>query len=186
MEINKHINIIQKSCDEFIADNLQNIIDHIQNNKILIDKDYKEFKVENIPSKSWGIYVFYIHPSETLEKYKALEYLWHTANGKLNSPKAIKGKFEKLEKDEPACFYVGKSEDLSKRISQHIHQKTNPSTYGLKISEHDKLHKDYKFSFSYYILKEKPSKEIKDAMKCLLVTLESNLRHQMKPLIGKQ
>ena len=102
------------------------------------------------------------------------------------SPQVIKSKFRPLMINKEYCLYVGKSENLPSRISQHVHQKTKNTTFGLKLSEHDGLINDIDLSYSYFVFGENPDPKIKDAMKCLVVTLEKYLRSELKPLIGKQ
>jgi phenylpyruvate tautomerase PptA (4-oxalocrotonate tautomerase family) len=188
MEIDNYIKTIQESCTDFIKQNLVKVLTQIEQNKTLLDNNYTEIKIDHIDKKSWGVYVFYINPQKEILTYDDLKNLWKTdLNDKpLQSPTVIKGKFKVLTAGKSACFYVGKSENLASRISQHIHQSTKPSTYGLKISEHNRLHSDNTFAYSYFVLKTNPADKIKDGMKCLLVTLERHLRDKLKPLIGKQ
>jgi len=123
-----------------------------------------------------------------ISTFADLNNLWETDldDKRLHSPKVIKSKFKTLDTGQSICFYVGKSEDLTNRISQHIHQRTKYTTYGFKISEHNRLHLDNTFEYSYFVFKTNPADNIKDGMKCLLVTLERHLRDKLKPLIGKQ
>ncbi len=188
MEIDQYIETIQGSCNDFIKQNLYNVLTQIEQNRTLLNSNYCEISIDHISEKSWGVYVFYIIPKKAILTYDELRNLWETdLNDKpLKSPKVIKGKFKALTVGQSACFYVGKSEDLTSRIRQHIHQSTKPSTYGLKISEHNRLHSDNAFAYSYFVLKTNPAVKIEDGMKCLLVTLERHLRDNLKPLIGKQ
>ena len=188
MDIETLLNTIQKSCDDFLSQNSESILAQMEGNKKAIDNNFTEFKIENIEKNSWGVYVFYINPSKTISTYTDLNNLWETDlnDKRLHSPKVIKGKLQILTAGKSTCFYVGKSEDLGNRISQHIHQRTKYTTYGLKISEHTRLHAENTFSYSYFVLKVKPEENIKDGMKCLLVTLERHLRNELNPLIGKQ
>jgi hypothetical protein len=188
MEIETLLNTIQESCDEFITQNSTNILKQIEENIEVIDNNYTNFKIQDIDKNAWGVYVFYITPANSILTYEDLNNLWSTdlQNNILHSPRIIKKRFQKLNADQSYCFYVGKSEKLEYRINQHIHQRTKHTTYGLKISEHDRLHSENTFSYSYFILKTKPADSIKDGMKCLLVTLERHLRTNLRPLIGKQ
>lgn len=188
MEIDSLLDTIQKSCNDFITLNLNNILAQIEENKKTIDNNFSEFKIENINNNSWGVYVFYINPKKKIPTYNDLNNLWETdlKDKRLHSPKVIKSRFNALNIGQSTCLYVGKSEDLEHRISQHIHQRTKYTTYGLKISEHDRLHSDNTFSYSYFIIKTNPTDNIRDGMKCLLVTLERHLRTRLNPLIGKQ
>lgn len=188
MKIDNLLKTIQDTCNDFITQNLGNILTQLEQNKTSLDNKFSEFKIDTIDKKSWGVYVFYINPQKTISTFDELNSLWETdlSNKRLHSPRVIKSKFKTLGIGQSVCFYVGKSEDLSSRISQHIHQKTKYTTYGLKISEHNRLHSDNTFEFSYFVIKTNPADNIKDAMKCLLVTLERHLRDELKPLIGKQ
>lgn len=188
MEIDNILISIQNSCDSFISQNIENVLVQLEKNMVTINTDFSEFKIDKLESNSWGVYVFYSNPKMSIANYEDLNNLWQTNKDdkRLHSPMAIKGRFKSLTKGELACMYVGKSEDLLKRISQHIHQTTKYTTYGLKISEHDRLHGDFIFSYSYFVIKNKPSEKYKDGMKCLIVTLEKHLREKLRPLFGKQ
>lgn len=188
MEIDTLLNSIQDSCNNYIGQNIANILTQLEQNKTSLDNNFSEVKTDHIDKKSWGVYVFYINPQKTISTYEDLNNLWQTDmdDKRLHSPKVIKSKFKTLAVGQPTCFYVGKSEDLAGRIRQHIHQRTKYTTYGLKISEHNRLHLDNTFAYSYFVIKTKPADQIKDGMKCLLVTLERHLRNRLKPLIGKQ
>ncbi len=188
MELDTLLKTIQDTCNDFITQHLDNILTQLEQNKASLDNNFSEFKIDHIDKKAWGVYVFYINPQKTISTFDDLNNLWETdlADKRLHSPKVIKSKFKTLDIGQSICFYVGKSEDLTSRISQHIHQRTKYTTYGLKISEHNRLHSDNTFSYSYFVLKTNPEDNIKDGMKCLLVTLERHLRDKLKPLIGKQ
>ena len=187
MEIENNLIDIQKSCDDFIAQNFAEILVELEQNKVNITMPFPDFKADKLQKKSWGVYVFYITPENTITTYEDLNNLWQNKEDqRLHSPKAIKGRFEILNSGKQCCLYVGKSENLVSRISQHIHQKTKHTTYGLKLSKHDTLSQHCGFSYSYYVIKENPPIKYKDSMKCLLVTLERHLRNKLEPLIGKQ
>lgn len=188
MDIDSTINIIQKACDEFINKNIDDILIQIKNNKSIINNNYNEVNISNIDKKTWGVYAFYIILQTNISTFKELNKLWKTnlKNKRLHSPAVIQNKFKPLMANYPTCIYVGKSEDLASRIKQHIHQETKYTTYGLKISEHDRLHLENSFEYSYFIIKNNPSDGIKDGMRCLLTTLERTLREKLNPLIGKQ
>lgn len=188
MEIANHLHTIQDSCNDFIERNIDEVLNQLEQNRSPLNSKFSEIGDLDIEKNSWGVYVFYIEPKEPIETYERLCELWITdsKDNKLMSPKPIKGRFNLIGCDTPACFYLGKSENLRHRISQHIHQKTAASTYGLKLSAHDRLHENNLFSYSYCTLKVNPGKEYYESMKFLLVTLESHLRRDLKPLIGKQ
>ena len=187
MELDNYLTLIQNNCDELIDEYSEDILKHLKSKENQISVDFSKPQIDFIEPKSWGIYAFFIHPKKDISTYVELEELWieKLNNKKLKSPNVIQQRFQKLEKNKTYCFYVGKSENLKKRISQHIHQATNPSTYGLKLSEHDKIHKSNTFSFAYFILKNNPNQNI-GAMKFILESLEKHIREELKPLVGKQ
>ncbi|CAG0964414.1 hypothetical protein FLAV_00881 [Flavobacteriales bacterium] len=188
MEIDTILKTIQDSCNDYIGQNLEYILTELEQNKTMLDNNFSEIKIDHIDKNSWGVYVFYINPKEKISTYDDLNNLWQTDlnDKRLYSPSVIKSRFKALNIGQSTCFYVGKSENLASRISQHIHQRTKYTTYGLKISEHNRLHSSNTFEYSYFITKENPACRFKDGMKCLLVTLERHLRDKLHPLIGKQ
>ncbi len=128
MEIIKYTKRIQKISDEFFSEeNLKKICEEIKNNKTEITGDLKEFKVTNIEQNSWGIYVLFIQPKTQISSYEELEKLWETneKKKKLNSPRVIQSRFQELNTGKNYCLYLGKSENLIKRINQHIHHPKN-------------------------------------------------------------
>ncbi len=183
IKLNEYAKSLQQNLDDFIETNLPFIKKQIESNLINITGKFEDFEFDKVNKNSWGVYVFYVKLNQEIPKFEDLEGLWNAE--KLKSPKVIKSRFRELEEGVYHCLYVGKSENLRKRINQHIHQETNPSTYGLKLSEHSKFTKNNEFKVGYFVLDENPSKNL-DAMKYLLVMLEKELRAELKPLIGKQ
>ncbi len=176
---------IEKNIDLFLKENLDNIPKIIQNNTKEITGDFKNYVVEGIHPKTWGIYIFYIKPKKDIATYEDLWELWEGDDKKLKSPKAIKKRFEALNKNESHCFYVGKSQNLATRINQHIDQKTKGSTYGLKLSEHNNFINNNTIQFSYITLDDNPEENFR-AKNFLLISLETKLREELNPLVGKQ
>ncbi len=187
MNTEKYSKEIEKLTNTFLDNNLKSINTHLENNKINLRNEFSKINIKSVNAKSWGIYVFYIQSRIVIETYEQLNNLWETNSKgeKLKSPKVIKSRFQSLLPKKDNCLYIGKSENIKKRIEQHIHQKTAPSTYGLKISEHNRLHLNTIFKFSYFILKENPKENI-GALKHLLISLEKKLRTELRPLVGKQ
>jgi len=193
MNISKYAQPIQESCKNFIDENLDDIYKHLttEENKVKLN-DFSKNDIDEVlaDEKSWGIYAFFITPVEGQNfTYGQLEEHWKKMKEDKKTgeiPKTIKGRFEGKERDSiksPTCLYLGKSEELGKRIRQHIHSSVK-GTYALKISKHTKLHKIFTFKYSYVQIE--PNGDFKDGMQCLLLTLEKRLREQLKPLIGKQ
>lgn len=187
MTLDQILQNIQSNCDLYINTNSTSIDKILEDNFTIISSPFPEFLLSNIENNTWGVYVFYIKVNKGLVVYEDLNNIWQTnlSEKRLHSPKAIKGNFKPLKENQWHCFYVGKSENLPGRVSQHIHQRTAFTTYGLKLSEHDRLHENAEFAYSFCPLKSNPT-DNKDGLKCLVVTLERHLRMKLKPLIGKQ
>jgi hypothetical protein len=187
MNVADIIKNLQENCDKYLEKNSLDILNTIQNELIPVTDSLKDFKVQNISPNSWGVYCFHIKFRQPISTFAELESIWQTnlAGERLICPKPIKTRFKPLEQNKWHCFYVGKSETLASRISQHIHQKTRETTYGLKLSDHDRLINLCEFTYSSYTLSVNPKAQ-KDGLKCLVVTIEKFLREELKPLIGKQ
>ncbi len=187
MTLDQILETIQNSCDQYININSIAIDKTLTNNFTTVSMPFQEFKLKNIEINTWGVYTFYIKLNNNIANYADLNNLWQTdlMEKRLHSSKVIQGHFKPLDAGKWHCFYVGKSENLHGRVSQHIHQRTAFTTYGLKLSEHDRLHGNAEFAYSFYAVKKNPI-ENKDGLKCLIVTLERHLRKKLKPLIGKQ
>jgi hypothetical protein len=163
----------------------EDILKYLENNKKGVDNISSESK----DTPLCGVYVFYIKLKKEISTYDDLSTYWETNKSNESIPyipKIIKERFQPLKIGISTCFYVGKSRNLLHRIQQHISQQTKETTYGLKISKHDRLHEISTFKYSYYVIKDKFDDKKKDAMEFLLVTLEKYLRGKLKPLIGKQ
>jgi hypothetical protein len=185
---------IQDVCYDFINQNSVDIFKELKNNKKPLSGIFSNFQVSKITKKSWGVYVFWITQKNDINTFEDLETLWE-ANSKGDiikySTQPIKKRFPPkggLKAGIEHCFYVGKSEDLASRIEQHINQPNEKTTYGLKLSAHDKLHSVCDFEYSYCVIhkgKLKPDSQ-KNGFQNLLVILEKHLREYLNPLIGKQ
>jgi hypothetical protein len=155
--------------------------------EIQIERPYDIYRFPHSLVNSFGVYSFHIKTSIDIPEHKDLEGLWLTdSSGKrLYSGKPIKQRFKFVKKDVWTCLYVGKSENLEGRIMQHIHQATKYTTYGLKLSHHDRLHHISEFAYSFFEVAKTPITNVY-AMKALLTALESKARNELMPLIGKQ
>jgi len=97
----------------------ESIIDKFNFNSELIDGE----KHKSLFNK-FGIYVFYLRP---LKAY-CFEELYGDWNfdGYKNHPRIIKSKFssyEEIKTDQWYPLYIGKAENLGKRINEHINHK---------------------------------------------------------------
>ena len=96
----------------------------------------------------------------------------------------------KLELQEPCeagwfSLYIGKGEKLKNRIDEHLNHPPTHATYGLKLSKREKFLDDHEIEIGFWHLPEMPgvSREIKQF---IITNLESRLRDELKPWIGKQ
>lgn len=136
--------------------------------------------------KKFGIYVFYIRPLKSY-CFEELDEDWNI-DGYSNYPQIIKSKFssyEKIRTDQWYPFYIGKAEDLGKRINEHINHKDAIRTYGLKLKDR-MFFTPQNIQYSYWKLPEELADSAKDIKQFLLRHLENELRGRMKPWIGRQ
>lgn len=134
--------------------------------------------------KSQGIYLFEVKCS-SLDDLTALKNIWESyrKTGSIkNTPKLIKSRFDNWSKkiSEPMWIpmYIGKSEDLAKRIDEHINLNLDSSTYSMKLKHWPQL-KGYTFKCSIIKL------ELKN-YDWIATDIEQYMRTQYNPIIGKQ
>lgn len=176
---------IEKEIAAYLKGIEKELYNTLELNKKVID-DYSGLeKINNNADAVWGIYVFYIQPKMNIATYAELDKLWVANTDVKYTPSLIVKRFQSLEADKEYCLYVGKSEKLSYRIAQHIHQKIDSSTYGLKLNGHKELLECSNVSYSFYPLIDNP-KNYLNAAKAILENLEKKLRTELSPLIGKQ
>jgi len=133
---------------------IDNYIESIQNNweKILpalklkakkaLDKkqyiiNFENQKNDKLPETP-GIYLFHIKPTVIINNNN-IEKIW-MSNGVIKfSPNIIlkRVKFEKINKWYP--LYIGKTENLLKRINEHCFQDLDKTTYSMKLRHRKKL-----------------------------------------------
>ena len=134
----------------------------------------------------FGIYAFYVKPKVKYSCVEDLKKIWEI-EGFRKYPKVVKKRFEVQEPCETGwfCLYIGKGEKLKKRIEEHLYHHTTHATYGLKLKDREQFLDDNEIEVGYWHLPEMPgvSREIKQF---IITNLESMLRDEMKPWIGKQ
>ena len=119
------LNKIWQNLDKEVI--LKQILDDINKSQFNIDLNSKA-----IPNQ-FGLYVFFIKPGTRYDSIKMLEDDWINLEFS-NYPKIIKKRFETNSNiEEWIPFYIGKSEKLGKRISEHLNHQKNHATYGLKL-----------------------------------------------------
>lgn len=160
---------------EFI---IENILVDINNNRLDI-----EAKIDSIPNK-FGIYIFFIKPKSSYSNIDDLSKDW-VLNEFKNYPKIIKKRFESNSKQGNwHVFYIGKSEKIKTRISEHLTHHKNHATYGLKLSERTNFKSKNEIHVGYWIF---PDEKISNEVKQFFITnLERLLREKLNPWIGKQ
>jgi len=142
-------------------------------------------KFDNISSKK-GLYFFKIKvinlqndSIQTFKKnWKKVKY----------TPNIIQKRWDKslkeLESQEYVAFYIGKSENIKKRVEEHIYALKKDKTYlkntsSLRLKEHfDKDNNMDKFEFSIGYIELPIESE-------LLTLLESGLREDLSCIVGK-
>lgn len=149
-------------------------------------KDW-ESKIKEDELKFGGIYLFEINKEYSnisyqnwLEKFKEK---WENDEIK-KSALIYQNRFEILLYNEPEDkwlpFYIGKSENVFKRIKEHITKDKNSSTSALKLNSRKSVEAS---SFRLKVLRVEVDKE---NYNLILTEIEKRLREKHNPLVGKQ
>jgi hypothetical protein len=142
--------------------------------------NYKDVK------NTFGVYIFYIKP-KVAYNLKTLNKNW-SEKGFYKYPKIIQKRFSKhlnINTNHEYVFYIGKSEKLGSRIREHITHGKTVSTYGLKLKERVYFNKQ-NITFSYWELPEELERCTKEIKQFIITQIESELREQWNPWVGKQ
>jgi hypothetical protein len=158
---------------------LDAIIEYLEANQQPISST--NYKLIN---KTWGIYVFYIEPDCEFT-YDMLCKSWNQ-DGYDKYPKTSKTRFLKSINENKLhyTFYLGKTENIAKRIEEHITHKDKHPTYSLKLN--GRLSFNQNILCSYWELPFEFEKFPKEVKQFLITQLESKLRNKLNPWIGKQ
>ncbi len=157
------------------------IQNHFQNHQLPISN----FRYESLKNK-YGIYIFYIKPSKVYT-YESLCEDWIQFNYD-KYPKVIKRRFNHyipIDKERWYPFYIGKSENLGKRLNEHINHNDKISTYSLKLNGRKKFNPN-NIKYSYWNLPDEVKSCPKEIKQFLLTQLEHQLRQELKPWVGRQ
>lgn len=142
-----------------------------------LETEYKEKK---------GIYFFQIEndlKSKNFDEwYKDFEKRWVCCNNKITHTSktvAPRIKSHKGNKIDWIPLYIGKAENLSKRVKEHLSNGAASTTYALKLKERKSCLKDYNFKLSVIDIDVENYDQI-------VPIIENTLRDKYKPIIGKQ
>lgn len=148
-----------------------------------------EFKIDGIEKsdlknidKKPGIYLFYIlNEKKSNEFEKWFTKIWNTNSLKKiqHSPVIIKERISKKDYNEKWIeLYIGKSKNIHKRIEEHIFLEGSKSTYALKLKSRN--FSNLIFKINWLVLEDLTQSNV------ILNILESEIRNQLLPIIGKQ
>ena len=177
------INLIDawnRIASDIIPDALQSLTNNTYEINFSTDKQI-------IAPKSFGVYLIEICPHEGFSFSKFLTD-WKKDTTIVKTPNIIKRPVKIEGNDVWYPFYIGKSEKLQSRISEHCFQERHKTTYSLKLRCHSDLITQAKFRFSYYeIAPNIPDNVlVKSALQYIITNLEKELREKLSPWIGKQ
>lgn len=148
--------------------------------------DFSKEAIKEIPI-SFGIYLFQVKPVKEVTLEDLLE-IWEDDNRKLGkTPKPIKSRFVYNKEEQYQPFYLGKAENLSKRINEHCFQESHKTTYGLKLKWRERLRNEMEINYNYYPIPFDSDSVVGNSpIQFLITNLESEIRKEIKPWVGKQ
>ncbi len=107
------------------------------------------------------------------KKWEAKKYL------KKHCPVIAKGRLKKHgQLDEWIPLYIGKSNNVYKRVDQHLNKELNSTTYALKLMARENLKEDeFRVSIIRFDI---------DNYDTIMPFIENKMRERYNPIIGKQ
>lgn len=137
-------------------------------------KDGKEI------SKHTGIYLFKSESEHMTQKN------WDSYKNHMKE-KRPENKVPKWNKDHKEdFFYIGKSNDLKKRIKEHT-DTASPSTYALKLKEFKQCFSDFEYKIHIFYPKDLDRKNSSISnYRAINELVESVLHDSLKPMIGNK
>ncbi|MDD7914116.1 hypothetical protein H9I45_00800 [Polaribacter haliotis] len=158
-----------------------------------IEKIINELKLKSERNEDYttiendfGVYVFFIKPHENFTNDSLLA-AWREPSYS-NYPKVAKTRFNSYKNiniNEVYPFYIGKSEKLGSRITEHFTHKGTTSTYSLKLKDRTLFDKN-EITFAYWKLPKELENHPKTLKQFIITELEKKLRNKLMPWIGKQ
>jgi len=140
-----------------------------------------------------GIYLFWVKiPTCLVEREKALDHVLKVWDGErvhlgvIKYPKVVKKRARETllsnKENEWVPLYIGKTENLAKRVAEHIDLSSDKATYSMKLRASRDLFSKHKWEFAVSTIS---FGKLGDAY-YLCEIVESELRKILKPVIGKQ
>jgi predicted GIY-YIG superfamily endonuclease len=166
----------------------QSIFSNEEVDKIIGNLVFKSIEKENYNNidNIFGVYIFNIKPHKVFD-FDSLKDFW-TEESYRNYPKVPKILFEtykNIDTQNKYPFYLGKAENLRKRIEEHIQHRDKKSTYSLKLNGRTNFNSE-NISFAVWYLPNELKRHPKPIKQFIITELEKKLRNKLNPWIGKQ
>lgn len=186
-QIEEIINKAAELRSKLIAANIIDIIFQkmVESRHIFSLMDESPF--EGVDSKP-GIYFFEVKfPFIEKEKLGEFGTSWGLAKAKgliHDCPRYYKGRvkpnLDALRRGDFVSLYIGKQENIQKRLNSHLNDELSSTTYGLKLKARWKILQGCEFRASWVAFDIPP-----EAYFCIEL-LENAIRAKVNPLLGKQ
>lgn len=167
------------------VENYISVLNFIENNCFML-KNYKKDDLNNLSEKQ-GVYFIEVKMSEkfdTFEKWlKVFKDDWAKDNITSKTPKISDkwiNEYKKIKQknDNWIPLYLGKSENIKKRVLEHFEKKVSSTTSALKLNARKKIY-EYEFKLSIIEIETK-------YYSLLMHKIEEKLRDNHCPIVGKQ
>jgi len=153
-----------------------------------------QIDIENFDATALGIEskpgLYYFHANFEESNYTSFESfgcVWGKPQGVHKGPKDCPRFYSTRAKKHPEItdranipFYLGKGENLNKRVDGHVNDIISSTTYGLKLKARSELLKSVTLKLGVVYLNLE-----KDSL-FMLEKFESLIRKNINPIIGKQ
>lgn len=169
------------------------VLERLKDHTVWLDWPTPSQGTSNGQKNEAGLYVFWLDGGK--DEINDFKKVWETQEKPIikSRPKIIARRFNvwvnnRLENNNAGKtgripMYLGKTKSLSSRIEQHISHRADRSTYSLKLKESPDL-KQFRIGYSTWRVPSKSIAYIDIAW--MLQILESGVRNELKPFIGRQ
>lgn len=133
------------------------------------------FEIKKVDSSNCGIYFFIMKEDvfvSNIDNFNSVSY----------SSKLKKKESNKITLKKDDVLYLGKSENIQKRIKEHEEDVEDNSTYSLKLNSENRKFIKEKYKKVYFEL----NNDYKKFSYIILPYIESKLHNNLKPCIGKK